>query len=107
MEETELYRYFAWSAVLLWFVLIFTLSEQPAAVSNELSKGMTGVMIEHAEKVVPDGEFNIGKLNHIVRKYAHFFYYLILVALVINALRQSGRGREPMHWLCCLVCSMH
>ncbi|MBT2661658.1 VanZ family protein [Bacillus sp. ISL-45] len=93
----------AWGAVLLWCVLIFSLSAQPAAVSNELSKGVTEAMIEHAEKVVPDGELNIGRLNHIVRKNAHFFLYLILGILVLNALRQSGKKGKGAYALALLI----
>lgn len=96
-------RLLAWSAALLWCVLIFSLSAQPAAVSNELSKGMTEALIDQAEKIIPGGEFNLGKLNHIVRKNAHFFLYLVLGILVINALRQSGKRGLGAYMLALLI----
>ncbi|MGV2939692.1 VanZ family protein [Mesobacillus sp. LC4] len=96
-------RILSWSAVILWCVLIFSMSAQPAAVSNGLSKGMTEVIIEHAEKVVPNEEFNLGSLNHIVRKNAHFFLYLILAILLTYALRQSGNNETSAYGLAFLI----
>ncbi|AOT70122.1 VanZ family protein [Geosporobacter ferrireducens] len=79
----------SWTAVLLWMLLIFLLSAQPAQQSNQLSKGLTGVIIETAEKVTSSFEININRFNHLLRKNAHFFAYLILGVLVINAFRKS------------------
>jgi VanZ family protein len=92
IKDAEMNRLFAWSALLLWCVFIFTLSAQPAEVSNELSKGMTEIMMEHTEKVFPEGELDIGTFNQLVRKNAHFFFYLILGMLVIRALQRSGKS---------------
>jgi VanZ family protein len=100
-------RILSWSAVILWSVLIYSMSAQPAAVSNGLSKGMTEVIIEHAEKVVPNEDFNLGKLNHIVRKNAHFFLYLILAILVTYALRQSGREGKSAYGLALLISALY
>ena len=80
----------SWTAVILWMALIFYLSHQPAADSNELSTGITEVIIQTIEKVAPNMELDIRSLNHIVRKNAHFFAYLVLGVLVINALRVNG-----------------
>ena len=38
----------------------------------------------------PGADFDIEGFNHIVRKNAHFFAYLMLGILVIYALRKSG-----------------
>jgi len=43
----------SWTAVLLWLVLIFYLSAQPAEQSDGLSKKMTEVIIETVDRVVP------------------------------------------------------
>ena len=69
-----MYRVFSWTAVILWMVLIFSLSHQPVAQSSELSVGITEVIVEKVEKVSPNVEFNIGSFHHIVRKNAHFFH---------------------------------
>ena len=36
-----MYRVFSWIAVILWMILIFSLSHQPVAQSSELSRGIT------------------------------------------------------------------
>lgn len=81
---------FSWLAVLLWMVLIFYLSAQPAAQSNDLSKGITEVIVETVGRVAPSDSFDISRLNHLIRKNAHFFAYLVLGILVMNAMRRSG-----------------
>lgn len=80
----------AWTAVVLWMAVIFHLSAQVADVSNQLSEGLTEVIVETVERVVPSADIAAESLNHIVRKHAHFFAYLVLGVLTINALRTSG-----------------
>ncbi len=80
----------SWIVVILWMALIFYLSHQPATESDELSTGITEVIIQTVEKVAPGMEIDIRSLNHTIRKNAHFFAYLVLGVLVINALRASG-----------------
>jgi VanZ family protein len=70
--------------------MIINLSAQPAHQSNKLSKGVTESIVETVEKVAPDADIRIGNLNHIIRKNAHFFIYLVLSLLVLNALKISG-----------------
>lgn len=87
----------AWTLVILWMALIFYLSHQPATESNELSTGITEIIITTVENLIPNAEFDISGLHHIVRKNAHFIAYFILGILVINALRVSGvRGYRSM-----------
>ncbi len=82
----------SWTAVVLWLVLIFYLSSQPAEESNGLSKGVTKVIVETVEKIVDVKEDTnmVDGFNHLVRKYAHFMSYLILGILVNNALVVSN-----------------
>ncbi len=68
----------SWIAVILWMALIFNLSHQPDTESNELSAGIIEVIIQTVEKVAPSMELDIRRLNHIIRKNAHFFAYLVL-----------------------------
>lgn len=79
-----------WLLVILWMSLIFYLSHQPVAESNKLSKGITEKLVEIVEKIDSNKDFNLGRANHILRKNAHFFAYLILGVLVANGLRISG-----------------
>lgn len=80
----------SWLVVILWMSLIFYLSHQPVSKSNKLSKEITGKISEIVEQVEPNRKINLGKTNHIIRKNAHFFAYLILGVLVSNGLRSSG-----------------
>jgi VanZ family protein len=81
----------SWIAVILWMVMIFSLSAQSAASSNQLSKGITGIIVEMIENLM-DIDVEISEINHFVRKNAHFFAYLILGVLVTNALRFHTSG---------------
>jgi VanZ family protein len=87
MNKNKIIIILSWTAVLLWLVLIFYLSSQPAVESNGLSKKVTKVIVETVDKVVEldEGKEDINlvdKFNHIVRKYAHFTCYLVLGLLV-------------------------
>lgn len=85
-----MYKVLSWIAVILWMVVIFTLSAQAADQSKQLSSSVTEVVVKTVEKVAPKAEIDIRSLNHIVRKNAHFFCYLVLALLVMNAFRRSG-----------------
>jgi VanZ family protein len=85
-----MHKFLSWTAVILWMALIFNLSSQVAEQSNELSTGITEVIVKTVEKVAPQAEFNIKSFNNVLRKNAHFFAYLVLGILVLNALRRSG-----------------
>ncbi len=84
-----IYKIISWVAVALWMAFIFQLSAQVREESNQLSTGITEVVVKVAEKVVPEKEFDINSINHIIRKNAHFFAFFALGILVINALRAS------------------
>ena len=70
--------------------LIFYLSHQPATESNSLSTGITERVVAIIERVTSDIDFDVSNFNHIIRKNAHFFAYLILGVLVSNALKNNG-----------------
>ena len=79
-----------WLLVILWMTMIFYLSHQPATKSNCLSKEITEKIVKVVEKIVMDVDFNSVNFNHLIRKNAHFFSYLLLGVLVMNGLRSSG-----------------
>lgn len=95
------------AAVVLWMLLIFNFSSQVREESNELSKGVTEIVVKIVEKVVPDSDFDINKFNHIIRKNAHFFVYLVLGVLVLNAMRRSGVSRFKEIILTLLICILY
>jgi VanZ family protein len=98
---------YSWGTVLLWMLLIFFFSSQPAHDSNELSKGITRSIKEVVEKITPEEEvFTFDDFNHKVRKNAHFFIYLVLGLLVLNALKKSrviGFKRLLMGFIICVL----
>jgi len=70
-------------------LLIFYLSSQVVQRSNKLSTGITQIVIKVVKIVSPDSILGLDGSNHLVRKNAHFFAYLILGTLVMNALKRS------------------
>lgn len=100
-NKKQIVMLISWTALLLWLVLIFYLSAQPAAESDGLSNKVTEVIIETVGRLVPlDIESSttvdlVSRFNHIVRKFAHFGVYFVLGVLKMNSLRISGmRGRK-------------
>ena len=70
--------------------MIFYLSAQVAAQSDELSQGIAARLFSAVAKALPG--LNVGSIqsNFLVRKSAHFLTYLVLSVLTMNALRRSG-----------------
>lgn len=90
MKNLSIRKMLSWAAVLLWMALIFSLSHQPASESGEMSSGITEMVMETVEQILPVAETDFDQLEHIIRKNAHFFIYLILGILVIHASGGSG-----------------
>ncbi|MCR1898330.1 VanZ family protein [Irregularibacter muris] len=86
----------SWTGVILWMVMIFAFSAQPAKQSAGLSAKITQSIISIVDKVMPldlDTFMTVQRveyLHHIIRKMAHFSVYLVLGLLLVHALRQSG-----------------
>lgn len=100
-------RIFSWLLVILWMGLILSQSHKPATESNRLSRGITEKIVEAVERVEPEVDINIRSFNHIIRKYAHFFSYLVLGVLVVNALRSSGANSYKIIGLAMLICVLY
>jgi len=45
----SLYKYLSWTVVILWMTLIFNLSSQVAEQSNQLSTGITEIIVKTIE----------------------------------------------------------
>ncbi len=97
----------SWGAIFLWMSLIFYLSHQPAAQSDQLSIGITELILQKIRKILPIIELDIEVFNHIVRKNAHFFAYLILGVLVINGLNRSGMSGHKQIMLSTIICILY
>lgn len=101
-------KLFSWILVVLWMTLIFYLSHQPATESNELSIGITEKITGIVDKAIPNTiNTNIRNLNHIIRKYAHFFAYLVLGILTFNGLKDSGIAGGRGFILALIICILY
>ena len=102
-----------WLPAVLWMILIFSLSAQPAASSNNLSKGVTKIIVEVVGRILPlDIEMStvndiVSQFNHFVRKFAHFFAYAVLGFLVVIAFSKSGVKGRRAFLLSLMVCVIY
>ena len=96
-----------WLPVLLWMILIFCMSHQPAVVSDGLSTGITQKFMAFIAKVFSNTALDTDQINHYVRKSAHFMEYLILGVLVINALRKSSVTGGKVITVALLICILY
>lgn len=97
----------SYTTVILWMAIIFYFSHQPANASNELSTGITDVIVIAVEKVTPHSDFIVGNVNHLVRKNAHFFIYLVLGVLLIHSLLLSGVDGYKGIGLALFICVLY
>jgi VanZ family protein len=102
-----MHKILSWTAVVLWMLFIFCLSYQPANESNQMSTGITEVIIQTTSKIVPKAELSFHTLNHFVRKSAHFFIYFVLGILTINALRRIGWSDYRCTILALTICVLY
>ena len=82
-----------WSAVILWMILIFAFSAQPAVESAKISMGLTAIILrffEHLAIITGVNADLVGDMDHIVRKSAHVFLFFVLAMLVANAFLKTG-----------------
>lgn len=112
-KKQQLQIILSWTAVLLWMLLIFTLSAQHALESSSLSHKVAEVIIEKVSIVIPlDVETNTATdfvkcFNYIVRKGAHVGEYFILGALVMNATKTSKIPRFKSFIFSILLCILY
>ncbi len=100
-------RNISWMLVILWMALIFLLSAQPANVSSNLSQRLTEKIIETVKKIVPKVEIDKNIFNHILRKKAHYFSYLVLGVLVLNAFKRTGFNKKKSVGLAFVLCVLY
>ena len=100
-------KIFSWALVVIWMVLIFYLSHQPATESNKLSTNITEKIVEVVEKVIPSNKFDIRRFNHIIRKNAHFFAYLVLGILVSNGISAGSKSGSKIVVIAILICVLY
>ena len=96
--------------IILWMILIFMLSNQPAIESSRLSDGVIEKTIGNIYKIThkdttPEKIEEIKqKYSHIVRKTAHFTIYLILGLLVSTLLKEYNLKTKQIIIYSILIC---
>lgn len=82
-----------WVLVIIWVIIIFWFSNQPAVISDEKSR-----FVIYAFKVLGLNLDNIlGQFaNFVVRKVGHFAEYMILYILLFNALTERFRLKKAL-----------
>ena len=92
--------------ILLWFVLIFLLSNQVADDSSAMSGGISEWLWRLVNKIKQGPELEMDLFSHLIRKTAHFTIYLILGILVYNGFYQFkhvvSNKRMLISWLICI-----
>lgn len=87
---------FLWILILLWLVLIFILSDQPAVQSKGFSEKVTQAIIgaiawiTHVEIDTTKINGLVTEFHHLVRKFAHGWIYFVLGMLVIATFCKTG-----------------
>ncbi|MDU1443495.1 MAG: VanZ family protein [Clostridium cochlearium] len=85
--------------VLVWMIIIFKFSSDPA----EISDGKSGFIIEVINSLGINISSALGKFtNFIIRKIGHIGEYFILTLLLISALKEDLKI-EKTYWLSILV----
>jgi VanZ family protein len=83
----------SWAAVILWMLMIFVFSAQPAAESEKVSHGATSIILKFIENLAIISGVSVDlieKTDHLVRKLAHAFVFFVLAMLVVNAFLKTG-----------------
>lgn len=83
----------SWAAVILWMIMIFTFSAQPAMESERISMGITGMILKFIENlalIAGASAEMVANTDHLVRKSAHAFVFFVLAMLVANAFLKTG-----------------
>ncbi len=71
-----------WFLLIIWMIVIFIMSNQPASISDSQSEGIIKVL----SSIGIDVNSIFGQFaNFAVRKCAHFLEYMVLALLVFNA----------------------
>ncbi len=96
-----------WILTIVWMLLIFCFSAQPATESSELSESLTLSIIKKLPitcSMTPEQQEEIVEAVHnIVRKIAHFIIYAVLGALVFLLLQSYDVSlKKCFLWTACI-----
>lgn len=95
---------YIWIFVVIWMIVIFLFSSQSAVNSDELSRGLSHMIMEIFHKIMPGSQFHMDNFNHFLRKNAHFFVYMALGILVYSAVKKDCMINRKCIIISVLVC---
>ncbi len=98
-----------WVLAIAWMFIIFTMSSQVREVSLGLSTSISQRIVYVVEKISPvkGMNLNISSIDHLLRKFAHFFSYLLLGILVIRVLIVSKIRSMNLYALSLIICIVY
>lgn len=113
MTVKHLVKTVSWLTVLLWMLVIFHLSAQPASFSNASSKGIvtsvvdTTVKLTKADIPEPEKKKLVERINSAAREYMHGVVFLVLGFLTQNALTKRGVARMKAAAIALAICVIY
>ncbi|MDD4028503.1 MAG: VanZ family protein [Caldisericia bacterium] len=96
-----------WILVVLWMLLIFFLSEQPAVDSKALSSDTAVWIVQIVEKICPCLEMQTTDIHSPLRKLAHFFLYFVLGIFFTQSLEGEKWNRKKKWIGVVLACVLY
>lgn len=92
-----------WLLVIVWMIIIFLFSAQPATASNNLSLGVIDQLLSFLGFSIDADLELMNTINFMIRKGAHLFVYLILGGLITNALWSYRLTKGSLLILSCII----
>lgn len=89
--RSNLQKKYWWAVVIIYMSGIFYFSHQPANVSNELSTGITRMIIETIQELTHQDLYSMETINYLLRKSTHFVAYFGLALILWLALDRSKK----------------
>lgn len=103
--RSNLQKKYWWAVVIIYMSGIFYFSHQPANVSNELSTGITQMIIETIQSLTHQDLYSIETINYLLRKSTHFVVYFGLALILWLALDRSKKKIFVRMGICYSLCS--
>ncbi len=85
---------YRWLAVIVWMVIIYILSDQPASISDELSVGIIDRVFSIFGINISLNQDLLQLFNYIIRKSAHFVTFFTLGILLCHAIIKKAIVKE-------------
>ena len=103
-------RTLAWIGVFIYMLVIFCFSSHEADKSDSISKAVVRNIIRWTPKFGGIQEYlasNMGILNHLLRKCAHFVEFFILSMLIAHAFKKTGAGSLKGLLFSVFICALY